>query len=174
MAWKPARIVESQTNKSNWPCLVELEPGVRRSNRSDRPFFTRRPEPRMSGGESRRFRTGKRIMRLRAAVLRRLAYFGVGLGLLSGCQGFYIGSDALVQHLPPGRDQVCRAAVQDALAEKNVSEDWIRRVHYQPVRAGNRVRGFEAWVYPKEGGGALVVELTDECRVTQIWARGTR
>ena len=113
-------------------------------------------------------------MRLPAAALWRLACFGVGLSLLSACEGFYIGSDALVQHLPPGQDQVCRDAVRDALAEKNVTEDWIRRVHYQPVRFGNRLRGFEAWVYPKEGSGALVVELTDECRVTQIWARGMR
>ena len=113
-------------------------------------------------------------MRLRAAVLRRLAYLGVGLGLLSGCEGFYIGSDALVQHLPPGQDQVCRAAVRGALAEKNVTEEWIRRVHYQPVRFGNRLQGFEAWVYPKDGDGALVVELSAECQVTRIWARGTR
>ncbi len=113
-------------------------------------------------------------MRLRAALLRPLACFGVGLGLLSGCEGFYIGSDALIQHLPPGQDQVCRAAVRDALAEKNVTEDWIRRVHYQPVRFGHRLEGFEAWVYPKDGGGALVVELSNECRVTRIWARGMR
>ena len=114
------------------------------------------------------------MMRRRAAVPQRLAYFGVALGLLSACEGFYIGSDALVQHLPPGQDQVCRAAVRDALAERNVTEDWIRRVHYQPVRFGNRLRGFEAWVYPQDGGGALVVELSDDCQVTRIWARGTR
>ena len=110
----------------------------------------------------------------RAPSLQAIVGIGAGLCLLSACEGFHIGSDALVQHLPPGQDQVCRAAVRDALAEKNVTEDWIRRVHYQPVRAGNRVTGFEAWVFPEEGNGALVVELSDECRVTRIWARGTR
>jgi hypothetical protein len=42
------------------------------------------------------------------------------------------------------------------------------------VRAGNRIRGFEAWVFPKEGRGNLVVELTTDCQVTGIWARGMR
>lgn len=98
----------------------------------------------------------------------------VTLLLLGSCEGFYIGSDALVQHLPPGQDEVCRAAVRDALAEKNVTEDWIRRVHYQAVRTGNSIRGFEAWVFPEEGRGNLVVELTIDCRVTGIWARGIR
>lgn len=97
-----------------------------------------------------------------------------GLLVLGACEGVQIGSDALVQHLPPGQDQVCRTAVRDALAEKNVSQDWIRRIHYQAVRARNRVSGFQAWVYPKEGSGALVVELSNQCRATRIWASGTR
>ncbi len=97
-----------------------------------------------------------------------------GLLVLGACEGIQIGSDALVLHLPPGQDQVCRAAVRDALAEKNISEDWSRRIHYQAVRARNRISGFQAWVYPKEGSGALVVELSNQCRVTRIWASGTR
>ncbi len=113
-------------------------------------------------------------MQRRAIAPRARAFLTAGLCLLSACEGFYIGSDALVQHLPPGQDQVCRDAVRDALAEKNVTEDWIRRIHYQPVRVGNRLRGFEAWVFPKEGDGTLVVELSAECRVTKIWARGPR
>jgi hypothetical protein len=76
--------------------------------------------------------------------------------------------------LPPGQDRVCRAAVREALAEKNVSEDWIRRIFYRAVREGNRITGFEAWVYPEDGGGALVVELSEQCQVTRIWARGLR
>ena len=113
-------------------------------------------------------------MRRRLNAIQAFALFGGGLVLLSACEGIQIGADALVQHLPPGQDQACRAAVRDALAEKNVSEDWIRRVHYQAVRAGNRIRGFEAWVFPEEGRGNLVVELTKDCRVTGIWARGMR
>jgi len=110
----------------------------------------------------------------RLNAIQAFIIFAGGLFLLSACEGFQIGDDALVQHLPPGQDLACRAAVRDALAGKNVSEDWIRRVHYRAVRAGNRISGFEAWVYPREGRGALVVELTTDCRVTWIWARGMR
>ena len=113
-------------------------------------------------------------MRRRVSAMPAIALFGAGLFFLSACEGVQIGADALVKHLPPGQDEVCRAAVRDALAEKNVSEDWIRRVHYQAVRAGNRISGFEAWIYPKEGGGALVVELSADCRVRRVWARGMR
>ena len=113
-------------------------------------------------------------MRRRVSAMPAFVLFGAGLFLLSACEGVQIGADALVKHLPPGQDQACRAAVRDALAEKNVSEDWIRRVHYRAIRAGNRIRGFEAWVYPKEGRGALVVELSEKCRVTRIWSRGMR
>jgi len=109
-----------------------------------------------------------------ARTMRGIISICFGLFVLGACVGVQIGSDALVQHLPPGQDQVCRAAVQDALAEKNVSQDWIRRIHYQAVRARNRISGFQAWVYPKEGSGALVVELTNQCRVRRIWASGTR
>ena len=97
-----------------------------------------------------------------------------GLFVLGACEGVRIGSDALVQHLPPGQDQVCRTAVRNALAKTNVSQDWIRRVNYKAVRVGNRISGFQAWVYPKEGGGVLVVELSDQCRVRRIWASGLR
>jgi hypothetical protein len=78
---------------------------------------------------------------------------GLGLLLLGACEGFQIGDDALIQHLPPGQDRVCRAAVREALAEKNVSEDWVRRIFYRAVREGNRITGFEAWVYPEDGLG---------------------
>ena len=113
-------------------------------------------------------------MRRRASALPAIALLGSGLFLLSACEGVQIGADALVKHLPPGQDRVCRAAVRDALAEKNVSEDWIGRIRYRAVRAGNRIRGFEAWVYPTEGRGALVVELSTDCRVRRVWARGLR
>jgi hypothetical protein len=98
----------------------------------------------------------------------------LGLSVLGACEGVQIGPDALVQHLPRGQVEVCRTAVRDALAEKNVTQDWIRRVHYQAVHTRNRVSGFQAWVYPKEGGGALVVELSKQCRVRRIWASGLR
>ena len=113
-------------------------------------------------------------MRRRLGAVPASALFGAGLFLLSACEGIQLGGDALVQHLPPGQDQVCRAAVRDALAEKNVSEDWIERVRYVALRAGSRITGFEAWVSPKEGSGALVVELSQTCQVRRIWAHGMR
>ncbi len=109
-----------------------------------------------------------------ARTTRGIFSIGFGLLVLGACEGVQIGSDALVRHLPPGQDQVCRTAVRDALAEKNVSEDWIRRIHYQAIRTRNRISGFQAWVYPKEGRGALVVELSDQCQVRRIWASGSR
>lgn len=94
--------------------------------------------------------------------------------LLGACEGFQIGDDALVANLPPGQDQACRAAVRQALSEKNVTDDWIRRIFYRAVRQGNRITGFEAWVYPEEGSGTLVVALSMQCQVTRVWARGLR
>ena len=113
-------------------------------------------------------------MQKQQSTRRTIVFLGLGSWLLSACGGVQIGGDALVQHLPPGRDQVCRAAVRDALAERNVTAEWIERVRYSAVRSGSRVTGFEAWVTPNEGGGNLVVELSMECRVTRIWARGMR
>ena len=117
---------------------------------------------------------GGHIMRRRLGAMPASLLFGAGLFLLSACGGIQIGSDALVKHLPPGQDQVCRAAVREALAQRNVSQDWIKRVHYQALRTGSRIAGFEAWVYPKDGRGALVVELSATCQVRRIWAHGTR
>ncbi len=118
--------------------------------------------------------SGGHVMRRRLGAMPAPAILSAGLFLLSACGGVQIGGDALVQHLPPGQDQVCRAAVRDALAERNVSQDWIERVRYRAVRTGSRITGFEAWVSPKAGRGALVVELSNTCQVRRIWAHGTR
>ncbi len=113
-------------------------------------------------------------MRSRLSAMPAFALVGAGLLLSSSCESIQIGGDGLSMHLPPQEAQVCRDAVRDALAERNVSEDWIERIRYQALRAGRRVTGFEAWVHPKEGGGTLVVELSEVCRVTRVWARGMR
>ena len=60
-------------------------------------------------------------MQKQQSTRRAIVLLGLGAWLLSACGGIEIGGDALVQHLPPGRDQVCRAAVRDALAERNVT-----------------------------------------------------
>ena len=118
-------------------------------------------------------------MRNQHWAMPTLALIGAGVLQLSACEGVQIGGDALSMHLTPRQAQVCRDAVRDVLLERNVSEDWIRRIHYQAIRrttrgTGTRISGFEAWVYPKEGRGALVVELTEVCHVRRIWAQGTR
>jgi hypothetical protein len=98
---------------------------------------------------------------------------------LCACEGVQVGGDALSMNLPPRQAQVCRDAVRDAMAERNVTAEWIRRVHYQAIRSSTRtgstrLQGFEAWVFPKDGGGTIIVELSTSCRVTRVWARGTR
>ena len=97
--------------------------------------------------------------------------------LLSACEGVSFGRDPLAQ-LPPRERQACRDAVSDALARKNVGKDWIESIRFREVRGTTRGRGrlvgFQAWVRPKEGGGAIVVELSKACQVTNIWARGLR
>ena len=114
------------------------------------------------------------IMQGQAGAAPAIVLLGAILLVLGACGGVQLGGDALVQHLSAGRDRACRAAVRDALAERNVRRDWIDRIRYQAVRSGGRVTGFEAWVYPKDGRGALVVELSETCQVRRIWAHGTR
>ena len=115
--------------------------------------------------------------------LRHVAYtiglLAACLWLLSACGGVQFSNDALITHLPAGQDQVCRNAVRSELAQHNVSPDWVRRVHYQARfgtrrGVGGRLVGFEAWVYPKNGNGALVIELSESCRVQRLWAHGNR
>jgi hypothetical protein len=111
--------------------------------------------------------------------MRALALLGAGLVLMTACEGVPIGSDALSLNLPAQQSQACRDATRDALAEQNVSEEWIRSINYQaivPSRRSNSTRptGFEAWVYPRDGNGVLVVELTINCRVRRVRAQGTR
>ena len=112
-------------------------------------------------------------------VAQTISLLAACLLLLSACGGVQFTNDALMRHLPPGQDQVCRNAVKSELAQHNISLEWVRRIHYQEratSRGGSstRVVGFEAWVYPKNGNGALVIELSESCRVQRMWAHGTR
>jgi hypothetical protein len=52
---------------------------------------------------------------------------------LWACEGVQVGGDALSMNLPPRQAQVCRDAVRDAMAARNVTAEWIRRVHYQAI-----------------------------------------
>ena len=97
--------------------------------------------------------------------------------MTAACDNVSFGRDPLAQ-LPPRERQACRDAVNNALAKKNVGKDWIESIRFREVRGTTRGRGrlvgFQAWVRPKEGGGAIVVELSMACQVTNIWARGLR
>ena len=98
--------------------------------------------------------------------------------LLGACGGIQIGTDQMTKNLTPEQAKACRMTVRDTVAQQGIPEDRIRRVHYQRIMAksrgaGNRITGFEAWIFPKEGRGALVIELTEACRVRRIWLQGT-
>lgn len=117
-------------------------------------------------------------MRRRLGAMLAPVLYGAGLLLLGACEGIQIGADQMTQNLTPEKAKACRIAVRDAVAQQNIPEDRIRRVHYQRIMAksrgaGNRITGFEAWIFPKEGRGALIVELTEACRVRRIWLQGT-
>ena len=115
----------------------------------------------------------------RFIALSTFVSWSAGLFLLSACEGIQLGGDALSMNLPPRQAQTCRDATWEALAERNVTPQWARRVHYQAIRASSRtgsnpLRGFEAWVYPRTGRGVLVVELNASCQVRAIRQQGTR
>ena len=116
---------------------------------------------------------------VRSGLLIMVRSWAIPLLFLAACEGVQVGGDALTMNLPPDRAQQCRDAVRGALAEHNITESWIRRVHYQAIRSqsrrgSTRTAGFEAWVFPKQGGGAVVVELSNNCDVRRVWAQGTR
>ncbi len=111
-------------------------------------------------------------------VLCTLVLAGAILISLGGCP-IRLSRDPLVSNLTKAQEQACREAVRNELAHRGVSQDWIRQVSYHTRTmnqggASNRIIGFDAWVFPKEGRGALVVELTETCQVRRVWAYGAR
>ena len=96
---------------------------------------------------------------------------------LSACGGIRHGNP-LEQDLPAKEAEACRQAVDQEIARQGVSEAQVRRIHFQRRYAkrrdaSNRVTGYEAWVYPvKKGPGAMIVELSESCQVTDVWYRG--
>ena len=110
-------------------------------------------------------------------VITRCALIAMGLGLLVACGNVRLGGDALSKNLPPQQAQVCREAAQQAAAERGLSEQYVGNVDYQVIRGTTRggsspIRGFEAWVYPLEGPGKLIVDLSATCQVRQVRAVG--
>lgn len=128
---------------------------------------------------------GARAAKIRSEVkpsarhaLCTLALTGAVLIPISACQ-IQLNRDPLVSNLPKAQAQACREAVGNELARRGVSQDWIRQVSYHKRTANtrgasSRITGFDAWVFPKEGRGALVIELSETCKVRGVWAHGTR
>jgi len=111
--------------------------------------------------------------------MRALASLGAGLVLITACEVVQTENDALSLSLPPQQSQACRDATRDALAEQEISAEEIRSIYYQAIlpsrrSSSTRATGFEAWVYPENGGEVLIVELTATCRVRRVRAQGTR
>jgi hypothetical protein len=107
--------------------------------------------------------------------LRRLVW-AVLLSGLSACGGVELG-DTLTQDLPPAEAAACRQAVADELTRQGVSAERIRRIYYE--RLTNRLRGatrrntgYRAWVYPRQGREAMIIELSGSCQVRDVWMHG--
>lgn len=96
---------------------------------------------------------------------------------LSACGGIKVGNP-LEQDLPRSEAEACRQAVDQEIARQGISQEQVRRVHFQRRYAkrrdaSNRITGYDAWVYPvKKGPGAMIVELSESCQVTNVWYRG--
>ncbi len=91
---------------------------------------------------------------------------------LSACGGVKLG-DALTRDLPPGQAAACRQAVADELTRQGVRSENIRLIHYQKqttsLRGASREgSGYQAWVYPKVGRDALIIELSEGCQVRGV------
>lgn len=116
----------------------------------------------------------------RLAWLAGLLLLAATAGALVGaCDGIRITRDPLVANLTPSEAEACRQAVRNELLSRNVPPSWVSEVRYVPRYAhvqgsSNRITGYNAWVYPRHGNGALVVELSEACRVTDVWSRGLR
>jgi len=120
---------------------------------------------------------GKTLRRTAGAKPAPL-WLGAAVLFVSACEGVNLGTDQLQKNLTPRQEQACRDAARQAVAQQNISEDRIRRVHYQRIVSNShgtssRITGFEAWIYPKEGTGALVFVLNEACQVTGSWTHGS-
>ena len=70
----------------------------------------------------------------------------------------------------------CEAAVAERLERLNVEPSDIRGISYVQERGGGqdggRVVGFSAWVSLKSCRGSLVIDMSRQCRVRQVYGRG--
>ena len=70
----------------------------------------------------------------------------------------------------------CEAAVSERLDRLNVDSSDVRGIFYetqrQRTRVSDRVIGILAWVSLHSCKGSLIVDLSPQCRVRQVYGRG--
>lgn len=91
----------------------------------------------------------------------------------SACGGVKLG-DTLTQDLPPAEAAACRRAVVDEMTRQGVNAERVRRIYYE--RLTDRQRGgtggntgYRAWIYPKVGREAMIIEISGRCQVRGVW-----
>lgn len=74
-----------------------------------------------------------------------------------------------------GAEVTCNAAVEEQLSQLNIEPadiadiSYLRRVAGR--RGGDRIIGHDAWINLKSCEGALIVALSRNCRVEQVYTR---
>jgi len=115
--------------------------------------------------------------RPRTAAKRWLGLLWVALSLAaSACGGVELG-DILSRDMPPTQAKACRDAVAAEMARQGVNPERVKRIYYERMqnrqRGGDfRNTGYRAWVYPKLGREAMVIEITNSCQVRDVYMQG--
>ena len=70
----------------------------------------------------------------------------------------------------------CDEAIAEPLTGLGLGDDVVRSIYVSPRvlsgRRGDRVTGIDVWVRLKGCAGALVLDLTRHCSITQVYTRG--
>ena len=102
--------------------------------------------------------------------------WGAVLFGVCACGGVKLG-DILSRDMPPAQAKACRDAVAAEMARQGVNPERVKRIYYE--RMQNRQRGgtfrntgYRAWVYPKFGRQAMVIEISNSCQVLDVYMQG--
>ena len=91
--------------------------------------------------------------------------------------GKYVSYDRASYGNVEAAGKVCEAIVAERLDHLNVESSDIREISYNPKRGSNRDGGGQvlrvlAWVSLKSCRGSLVIDMSPQCQVRQIYGRG--
>ena len=126
---------------------------------------------------ARHFRNSRRMSL--AAGAGALSLVGSVAGILAGCSGLTPPRTAT-----PNSETVtalngmlrgpCNQSVASVLAGENIPISAFRGASYNEIRGGPSasVSQYEAWLYPRDQQGAIVVDMDNVCRPMQIYGRG--